>query len=630
MTTNHPELNHAEELLENCQFREAFAITEQVGSQKGLSLEDHLYCMWLKMHIRGHQIAFNDCERISKLVFQESCAQGNLLFQFDAIFWKCMTLLDLAKIPDFFLKLDQINDLYKKNSKCILPDDKLKIDFLLELLQIYKKSLEGDAGGALEKVELLVRKIKPLKKYKIYFGLFSQHLAFAHMRVDNFHQSLKYNQNCVDIDYKNSEIFFLEGEIYRQRGNFKISLDNFQQGLAMAQKDKIPERIMSGLTSIACIHLWKAELTQALEFLKKSQKIAEKYNLQKGSNCPLFIQISLEMGDIENAHKYFTSFKQYVDEKHPTYRRAHALILSKSKRSRDRVKAEEIYRQLQKEGGFVHKELCILLLYELHQTSDQEIVKEIETLTQEMIDFGRKEKAYPIQAIAHLFKGRLALIQLNFDEAQKYLTKAQQIADEHDLPRWAQQISAEHDKLLRELAIWENIKQSQIPFNSKLKMESTKDIISRMLNSPSLYPPKLEEELPLLLIIMTSGGTPIFVQPFSDAWGTQEAMFSSFLSAVSSWGKGVFAKSIDRMTFGNNIILMYAVEPFTICYVIQGQSYPAQQKLTRFVSAIQQHSEVWKALLLSKQTNLLLDTANPPALGTLVVEIFSKNVEGAQ
>jgi hypothetical protein len=222
-----------------------------------------------------------------------------------------------------------------------------------------------------------------------------------------------------------------------------------------------------------------------------------------------------------------------------------------------------------------------------------------------------------------LLQGRLALFQLDLHEAQNYLIQAQIIAMDHDLHRLAQQISDEHDTHLYEFDLWQNLKDAQVSLEQRLEMVSKEDIMRRILEKQAVNPLKLEEEISLLLIIMSTGGTPIFIHPFSDAWGVHEAMFSSFLSAVSSWGKGVFAQSIDRMGFKDYTILLHSVEPFSVCYVIQGQSYPAQQKLTRFLTEIQTQSDIWERLLKSHKTSMLLDTDNTPALGTLVRDIFN-------
>jgi hypothetical protein len=65
------------------------------------------------------------------------------------------------------------------------------------------------------------------------------------------------------------------------------------------------------------------------------------------------------------------------------------------------------------------------------------------------------------------------------------------------------------------------------------------------------------------------------------------------------------------------------VDPFLACYVIKGQSYPALQKLTRFIEAIKKNSEIWDALNKAIKTSEMLELNKPPALKTVIDEIFT-------
>jgi len=68
--------------------------------------------------------------------------------------------------------------------------------------------------------------------------------------------------------------------------------------------------------------------------------------------------------------------------------------------------------------------------------------------------------------------------------------------------------------------------------------------------------------------------------------------------------------------------LVNPVEPFLTCYFIKGQSYPALQKLTRFTEIIRENSEIWQTLNISIKTSEILEINNPPALKTVINEIF--------
>jgi hypothetical protein len=94
------------------------------------------------------------------------------------------------------------------------------------------------------------------------------------------------------------------------------------------------------------------------------------------------------------------------------------------------------------------------------------------------------------------------------------------------------------------------------------------------------------------------------------------------MSAFNDFSGEMFSKSIDRIRSGEYKILVNPIEPFLACYVIKGQSYPAQQKLTRFSDTIKTTSEIWNALTKARNTGEVLDLNDPPSLGICVTDIF--------
>ena len=94
------------------------------------------------------------------------------------------------------------------------------------------------------------------------------------------------------------------------------------------------------------------------------------------------------------------------------------------------------------------------------------------------------------------------------------------------------------------------------------------------------------------------------------------------MSAFNTFSSEIFSNSIDRVKIADNTILIKPVESFLVCYIIKGQSYPAQQKLTRFSDAVKASPEIWDALNKAAKTSEMLELDNPPSLGNIVSEIF--------
>ena len=138
-----------------------------------------------------------------------------------------------------------------------------------------------------------------------------------------------------------------------------------------------------------------------------------------------------------------------------------------------------------------------------------------------------------------------------------------------------------------------------------------------------MEPPDLIEEEPILLLIMSEGGNTYFNHTFIKDWD-YSSLFSSFISAFNDFSSEIFSKTIDRIKIGENIIFIKPVEPFFVCYVSKGQSYPAIKKLKKFSNSIKTKSEIWERLNKAAKSSQELNGDSLPTLGKIVNEIFPR------
>ncbi|MFW9895894.1 MAG: hypothetical protein ACFFD7_08840, partial [Candidatus Thorarchaeota archaeon] len=255
--------------------------------------------------------------------------------------------------------------------------------------------------------------------------------------------------------------------------------------------------------------------------------------------------------------------------------------------------------------------------------NEPEVLEEINPLIEQLLKYAKEQNLYGSLAEAKLLQAKLALIEMNFEEAQHLLTQAQRLAELYGLNYLAQKISSEHDNYLEKLSEWKILKEKDAPMAERLELASVDGVIERLLGKRAIEPPELVEEEPIVLLIMDKSGISYFNYSFRENWDF-DTLFSSFMSAFDSFSSEVFAESIDRIKIGENLILINPVEPFLVCYVIKGQSYPGLQKLNRFSKAIKENTEIWESLTKAVQTGEVLDISKPQVLGNIVNEIFSK------
>ena len=165
------------------------------------------------------------------------------------------------------------------------------------------------------------------------------------------------------------------------------------------------------------------------------------------------------------------------------------------------------------------------------------------------------------------------------------------------------------------------LKKRKAPLSERLKHFSLEDDLNLMMRKKEIEQVEILLEEPLLLSIFSKGGISLYNQYFSKEW-ENKMMFSSFMTAFNTFGHEFFSKTLDRVKFGENTIIMSPLEDKILCYVIKGQTYPAQQKLNKFSEEIINSKEILDTLDKAIVKNTVLSSQNTPILGELVNSIF--------
>jgi tetratricopeptide (TPR) repeat protein len=431
-------------------------------------------------------------------------------------------------------------------------------------------------------------------------------------------------------------ILTILGSITQNKGELNKALKYSLQSIKLAEEVNGYVNLIQNNNTVGRIYRSKGENNTAIKYYKRSLDLSEKegyLNTMVNSLLGLLL-ISLGNNSREQALKYVKQLENLADQNEDTqffkhgYSLGKALFLKNSKRMADKVKAVELLKNVIEDEIAYYEihilsivSLCDLLLEELLMYNEPEIINEINPLISQLLTKAERQYSFSWLVEGKLLQAKLALIEMNIEGAQKLLIEAQNIAESHGLIFLSQKISKEHDSLLEQLEKWQTLKRDKAPMSERIRLASVDDVIGRLQGKQTVDPPELEEEEPILLLIMDNSGSTYFNHPFAANWDYSD-LFSSFMSAFNTFSSEIFSKSIDRIKVGENTILIHPIEAFLTCYVIKGQSYPALQKLTRFTKAIKEHSEIWQTLNKSVQTSEMLELDNPPALKTVIEEIF--------
>ncbi len=425
-------------------------------------------------------------------------------------------------------------------------------------------------------------------------------------------------------------------DIYREKGELDTSLDYFKKGIMLAEERNEFYTLGALLSRIATTYRIKGDSLEALKYIKRCVLFLEKEDFFIAKQFALLDQffINLDDNSFEKAQESLELLKNTADRTtskviSQIYLLAKALFLKTKSRARYRAEAEDILKQII-DDDIAHTQvyilslvaLCDFMFKELYEYNELEILDELEPLVSRLLKIAEDQNSSLYIAEGKLLKAKLALIQMDLDDAKLLLTQAQRIAEMHGLNLMAHKISSEHDILLERINDWENLKKKNAPMAERIELASIEGVLDRLQGKRAIEAPELINEKPTLLLIIAEGGVLLFSYPFTDEWKRDDELFSSFLSAFTSFSSEFFTKGLDRAKFGDDLILMESIGHFSICYLFKGQTYPATQRLSKFTEEIQNATPVWQTLENFYNASQVLELKDSPKLESLITEIF--------
>ena len=134
--------------------------------------------------------------------------------------------------------------------------------------------------------------------------------------------------------------------------------------------------------------------------------------------------------------------------------------------------------------------------------------------------------------------------------------------------------------------------------------------------------PKISEEKPVSIFIITEGGSLLFSHLFIEDISFEAHLFSGLLTTIDYIIREVFSDGLVRAIFGEHTLLMKSIGSFFISYIFKGDSYYALQKLNYFVDQIKNEDTIWQNLLKYVKMNQSIHLKDIPLLESLINETF--------
>ena len=503
-------------------------------------------------------------------------------------------------------------------------------------------SLKGDRDRALDFYERsLVLKEEIGNKLDIAkslnnIGLTYESKGELDRALEHYQRSLKLLEEIGHM-YVFAVVLLNKGIVYYRRGELDLALECYQKILTLFEEFGNKQHIAQILLHIGEVCFRKGDLNQAWEYYKRSLVLREDIGNTLDMSDILFwlVTVAIDKNAIDQAKHHLQRLKHINEQEEnkiidQRYRVAEALVLKTSMRVRNRAKAEELLEQVVGEEIVFHQvtviallNLCDILLGELRLSGDMEVLRGVQTHLCKLLDIATDQHSHWLLAETYVLQSKLELLNLNVREARYLLTEAQRIADEKGLGQLAMKISSEHDTLLNELDLWEELSKREAPLAERTELARIDTHLESMFRQNPVEVPNLPEEEKVMFIILGQGGLVVFSKTFIYGTEVDEDLIGTLLIALQSFGDQAFSQTLDRIKIGTYTIMIKPKDPLTMCYVFKGQSYSAQQKLFRFIELVPQMSSVWNPVLETALSGRTLSIAAQSSLESLLTEVFA-------
>ncbi|MFQ5980401.1 MAG: tetratricopeptide repeat protein [Candidatus Heimdallarchaeota archaeon] len=469
-------------------------------------------------------------------------------------------------------------------------------------------------------------------------------IGITYYRKGDLDRALNFYERSLTIDKEigNSQDIALSlgmiGEIHGLKGDLTQALGYFKESLELRKVIGNKQQIAMSLNCLSLIFHQKGDLDQAQAHLEESLTISEEIedNLIISETLFYLVSVTTDKGSLETARQYLAQLQQaneHAENKivNQRYRVAEALVLKMSSRTRSRGRAEEILEQVAGEE-IVHHELtvsallnlCDLLLTDLRTTNDPEVLTYVQRHVDRLEEIAKLQRSNWLLAEVFVLRSKLALVELDLQEARRFLTLAQLTAEEWGLHRLAKAISGEHDELLQQTHQWQKLLANNPSLGERLDFAQLEDVVKRMARKETPDAPEQSSEDPVMLLIVANNGLSLYSRSFLPESLVNGYLVGSFLTAIKAFGSEVFAGSetVDRIMYQKHTLAMKAHENMMFCYVFKGQSYSALKKLDQFMETVQASPEIREGLHKTITTGKILQQPEETAIEGIIDAIF--------
>ncbi|MFX0156181.1 MAG: hypothetical protein ACFE9Q_16795 [Candidatus Hodarchaeota archaeon] len=452
------ELSQAKKLYEESKFKEALQIINDLEKKQGFNVQERFKIYYLKSSILFELGYMNKALKYVELAYKESKQLTNKFQIIDVLFSKISILGQ--------------ND--EKN----------------EVLKTIKK------------VEQILNTINQTSsmEFKEKNASLILHKGAYNFSIGELNRSLEYAAEGLTIakDIKSKRLMMLAYKVlsfdYYLKGDIKRAYEYTKNTLALAKEINNIQEIIGALNSIGMFFIEKGEYDQAIDNLERSLLLCYEINSFKTIVVLSSLFEVYFYTNLEKAQKCLDKMKQFIEDNteykssRTFYHLCEAVLLKKKPQKISHLKAKELLKQIiEKETPFSQiyysalMELCDTYLIISSETNNIKILEEINPYFTQLKKIAKTQQSFWLLVETYSLQAKLKLIIFEFQEAQKLLSKALDIAGKYSLERLAKRILNEQDEFSKNFIRWEKLKSSNALISERMELARIDEQIEIML-----------------------------------------------------------------------------------------------------------------------------------------------------
>ncbi|MCH8905483.1 MAG: tetratricopeptide repeat protein [Candidatus Heimdallarchaeota archaeon] len=466
----------------------------------------------------------------------------------------------------------------------------------------------GDYDSAIELYHQSLEIIQNEDGYQQDVGSLYNSLGSLYRAKGEYSKSLVYHLQSLRIQKERdnktevANCYHNIGRAYQIQGDLSLAMDYCQRSLEIYQSLENKSDIYAPLENIGVIYSQWGKFSHAKNLFEKSLEINrhQKNEINISQSLYLLISINLILNSRNEALTHLEELKELnestnVKSVNVIFRLSKALILKNHKRLKNKIEAQLILEELVEEDIVKHEltisamlNLVSLLILELKTSKNEEILSEIVILVGTLKRIAKENKMFPLLTEILLLQSKLEMANLNRKKSKVLLEQAHIIAQEKGLHSLAITVSNELDHLISQTTTREKNSGKIVPAFETIGFGDFENDLAQLIQPTFMETPVQEHEIPVMLILLNQNEGILWSKSYSEEIADRRSLQKQLLDYLRPVFNRLHSMSngYERVKFGKHTVLIKSWSSFLLCYVFDGFSSLAVQKIDTIYTSL--------------------------------------------